>query len=137
MEAAGAGRYSEVQSRVSRLEAFGAAHVASIAARLDRLRNSAHPDRPDAACYRRFERVIGEGHSVMQPVPGAAGDIGFCPRRKNSITRMWPPQQEHGSRKVSGAGSDGLFAFGSGGCRPSRSRIRAILAFRVALASRP
>lgn len=42
---------------ISRLDAFGAAHVASIAARLDRVFNSAHLDRLGAACCRRFERV--------------------------------------------------------------------------------
>ena len=65
--------------------------------------------------------------------------MGFCPRLKISMMRMGPPQQGHGSRKVSGA----ISVLGSGvatrsGCwTQSKARILVMLALRAELASRP
>jgi len=60
---------SDIRICFARLEALGGAHVAGSVARLDRFLNSAHPDRPGAACCCRFERMIGDEYSVMRSVP--------------------------------------------------------------------
>lgn len=68
---------------------------------------------------------------------GGARDRGVCPRRKISMIRIGAPQQGHGSRKVRVAGSASLSGVEAGCGTPSRVRIFAILALRLALASRP
>lgn len=68
---------------------------------------------------------------------GGARDRGVCPRRKISMIRIGAPQQRHGSRRVSGACSVAVSGAGAGCGTPSKARIFAILALRLALASRP
>lgn len=68
---------------------------------------------------------------------GGARDRGVCPRRKNSMIRICAPQQGHGSRRARGAGSAAVLGAAAGCGTPSRARIFAILALRLALASRP
>tara|TARA_R110000787_G_scaffold8393_2_gene27963 strand:- start:25 stop:309 length:285 start_codon:yes stop_codon:yes gene_type:complete len=68
---------------------------------------------------------------------GGVRDIGFWPRQKISMMRMGPPQQGHGSRRVSGMTSATASSV-CGDCSvPSSVRIFAILVLRAALASYP
>ena len=62
---------------------------------------------------------------------GGARVIGRSPRRKISTIRIGPPQQGHGSRRVSGMTSAlGACGSRSGVACPRRSRIRAMVALR-------
>ena len=70
---------------------------------------------------------------------GGARDIGFCPRRNISMMRIGPPQQGHGSRKVSGmiSASGSEVSVGFGRWVHSNARIFMILVLRLELASNP
>ena len=76
------------------------------------------------------------GHACAVPVGAGAfgGARGCIQRPKVSTIVMRPPQHGHGRRgSAGGAGSGVLVDDGAA----SRSRTRAILALRVALAKRP
>ena len=66
-----------------------------------------------------------------------ARDRGTWPRLNVSMISIVPPQQGHGSCKVSGAGSSSDDGSCSGALAPIRARTFAILALRCAEASRP
>ena len=88
----------------------------------------------DRCLMENRERIgQGDGRSVMLPAPVVAPATVVADRgRKISMMRIGPPQQGHGSRRVSGMISARRLRLLSGPVgAPSRPRILAMLALRL------